>query len=281
MEPQQATGNSATALTPQQALAEIDSLRRQLRDAQQMAVLGELLGTTTHEFNNILMSVINYAKMGLRHKDEATRTKSLEKILSAGERAAKISKSVIGAARYRGESPEPTDLAAIVQDVMLLLERELRKYRICVDYEIAPSPPAFAVANQVQQVLINLVVNARQAMPEGGRLLVRIKPDAATGMVELTVRDWGSGIAAEKLQHIFDRFFTTKSGPDASGKGGTGLGLSACKDIIDAHGGRIRVESSVGKGTAFMIKLPAVSRGSPAVAATAVTPASSTPSAPV
>ena len=280
MEPQQATGNSAPALTPQQAAAEIDSLRRQLKDAQRMAVLGELLGTTTHEFNNILMSVINYAKMGLRHKDEATRTKSLEKILSAGERAAKISKSVLGAARNRGESPEPTDLAAIVQDVMLLLERELRKYRISVDYEIAPSPPAFAVANQVQQVLINLVVNARQAMPEGGRLLVRIKPDAATGMVELTVRDWGSGIAPEKLPHIFDRFFTTKSGPDASGKGGTGLGLSACKDIIDAHGGRIRVESSVGKGTAFIIKLPAVSTGAPAVATTAVTPSASATTSP-
>ena len=99
-------------------------------------------------------------------------------------------------------------------------------------------------------------------------------------MVEFSFRDCGSCIVFEKLLYIFDRFFTTKSGPDASGKGGTGLGLSACKDIIDAHGGRIRVESSVGKGTAFIIKLPAVSTGAPAVATTAVTPSASATTSP-
>lgn len=256
MDQTQPNSNASQTQTIAHLTAEVDALKRQLRDAQRMAALGELLGTTTHEFNNILMSVINFAKMGLRHKDDATRTKSLEKILSAGERAGKISKSVLGAARNRSESPEPTDLAALVQDVMLLLERELRKYRISVDFDIHPSPAAMVVGNQIQQVLINLLVNARQAMPDGGQMLVRIKPDAASNMIELTVRDWGCGIAPEKLPHIFDRFFTTKAGPDASGKGGTGLGLAACKDIIDAHGGRIRVESSVGKGTAFIIRLP-------------------------
>ena len=266
MDQTQPNSNSPQPQDAAQLAAEIDALKRQLRDAQRMAALGELLGTTTHEFNNILMSVINYAKMGLRHKDDATRTKSLEKILSAGERAAKISKSVLGAARNRSESPEPTDLVALVQDVMLLLERELRKYRISVEFDLQPSPPAMVVGNQIQQVLINLLVNARQAMSEGGRMLIRIKPDPATNMIELTVRDWGSGIAPEKLPHIFDRFFTTKSGPDASGKGGTGLGLSACKDIIDAHGGRIRVESSLGKGTAFSIRLPVAVNASAAVA---------------
>mgnify|MGYP002623749650 CR=1 FL=1 len=247
---------SADQISNGQLVAELEATRRQLRDAQQMAALGELLGTTTHEFNNILMSVINYAKMGLRHSDEATRTKSLEKILSAGQRAAKITKTVLGAARNRSESPEPTDLATIVGDVMMLLEREMRKYRIAVDCELQPTPPALAVGNQIQQVLINLVINARQAMPEGGRMLVRLQNDPAAKVIELTVRDWGTGIAADKLPHIFDRFFTTKDGPDASGKGGTGLGLAACKEIIDAHGGRIRVESTVGKGTAFVIKLP-------------------------
>ena len=266
MDQTQPRSHSGQTESVDQLNAEIDALKRQLRDAQRMAALGELLGTTTHEFNNILMSVINYAKMGLRHKDDATRTKSLEKILAAGERAGKISKSVLGAARNRSETPEPTDVAALVQDVMLLLERELRKYRISVEFDIQPVPPAMVVGNQIQQVLINLLVNARQAMSEGGRMLVRIKPDAASNMIELTVRDWGSGIAPEKLPHIFDRFFTTKTGPDASGKGGTGLGLSACKDIIDAHGGRIRVESSLGKGTAFIIRLPVATTATTAVA---------------
>ena len=238
---------------------ELSNLKAQLHDAQRMAALGELLGTTTHEFNNILMSVINYAKMGLRHTDQETRTKSLEKILAAGERAAKISKSVLSAARNRSESPEPTDLGVILRDVMLLLERELRKYRIAVECDIQPTPPAVAVGNQIQQVLINLIVNARQAMPDGGQLIVRLKHDAATNMVELTVRDAGTGIAPEKLPHLCERYVTTKSGPDASGKGGTGLGLATCKDIVDAHQGRIRVESTLGKGTAFIVKLPVAS----------------------
>jgi len=269
--------------TPEELRQQLEMLQRQLREAQRLAALGELLGTTTHEFNNILMSVINYAKMGLRHSDEATRTKSLEKILAAGERAAKISKTVLGAARNRSESPEPTDLSAVLQDVMLLLDREMRKYRISVEWDIQPAPPALAVGNQIQQVLINLLVNARQAMPEGGRLLVRLKHDASTNMVELTIRDSGAGIPAEKLPRIFDRFYTTKSGPDASGKGGTGLGLATCKEIIDAHQGRIRVESTVGKGTAFIIKLPVAGAASAAVNGTRSLPtspdASNTPSA--
>ncbi|MBL9125958.1 MAG: ATP-binding protein, partial [Planctomycetaceae bacterium] len=85
---------------------------------------------------------------------------------------------------------------------------------------------------------------------------VKLQQDPETGMLEIVVRDTGKGIAPEHLRRIFDPFFTTKSGPDASGKGGTGLGLSACRDIIEAHQGRIRVESTVGRGTAFILKLP-------------------------
>ena len=93
-------------------------------------------------------------------------------------------------------------------------------------------------------------------MPGGGELTLRIAHDAAAGLVDLTVRDTGSGIPREQLPKIFDRYFTTKSGPDATGKGGTGVGLSTCRDIVEAHHGRIRVESTVGKGTAFTVRLP-------------------------
>jgi signal transduction histidine kinase len=112
--------------------------------------------------------------------------------------------------------------------------------------------------NQIQQVLLNLLINARQAMTGGGQILIRLSYDSAAAMVELMVRDSGAGIPADKLPRIFDRFFTTKQGPDASGKGGTGLGLAFCRDVIEAHHGRIRVESTVGKGTAFTLKLPAM-----------------------
>ena len=110
--------------------------------------------------------------------------------------------------------------------------------------------------NEIQQVLLNLLTNARQAMPRGGRMLIRIAPDAAAGTVDLTVRDTGSGIPPEVLPRIFDRYFTTKQGPDASGKGGTGVGLAMCREIIESHQGKIRVESTVGVGTAFTLKLP-------------------------
>ena len=170
----------------------------------------------------------------------------------------------MGAARNRGDRFEPTDLAELLNESLVLLERELSKYRISVETQFESVPKVSANANQIQQVLLNLLINARQAMPDGGQVLLRLEADGQ--MVNLTGRDTGSGIPPEKLRHIFDPFFTTKSGPDATGKGGTGLGLSSCRDIIEAHRGRIRVDSSVGKGTAFTIRLPVV-RDTPQLAA--------------
>jgi signal transduction histidine kinase len=232
------------------------SLREQLAHAQRLASLGELASTTAHEFNNVLMTILNYAKLGLRHKDDATRDKALDKIFNSAQRAAKITSTILGSARNRTGEFEATDLMQLVEDSLVLLERELQKYRIRLEKQFQEVPSIWAAGNQIQQVLLNLITNARQAMPDGGTLLLKITPDPATGMVELTVRDFGCGIPADKLPRIFEPFFTTKSGPDASGKGGTGLGLSACRTIIEAHHGRIRVESTVGKGTAFIIKLP-------------------------
>jgi signal transduction histidine kinase len=215
------------------------------------------VGTTTHEFNNVLMTILNYAKLGLRHKDEPTRDKAFDRILAAATRAEKITNSVLGMARNRSQDFAPTDLAMLAEETLVLMEREMQKYRVAVRKEFADVPPVRAVGNQIQQVLLNLMTNARQAMPSGGEILLRLSHDAATGLVDLTVRDTGSGIPREHLPKIFDRYFTTKSGPDASGKGGSGVGLSACRDIVEAHQGRIRVESSVGKGTAFTVRLPA------------------------
>jgi signal transduction histidine kinase len=235
----------------------IQHLKAQLRQSQSMAALGELTSTATHEFNNVLMTIINYARLGIRNTDDESRDKALAKILAASERAAKITGTILAQARNRSESFEQTDLVGIVQDTLVLLERELNKYRVTVTTDFAPDvSPAFASGNQIQRVLLNLLINARQAMGEGGSLLIRLADSDEDGLVELTVRDSGSGIPPETLPHIFDSFFSTKSGPDESGKGGTGLGLAACKEIIDAHRGKIRVESSVGVGTAFTIRLP-------------------------
>ena len=161
-------------------------------------------------------------------------------------------------ARNRSGGFEATNLAQIIEESLLLLGKEMSKYKIAIEQQIGPVPEVPAIGNQIQQVLLNLLINARQAMPNGGRVLIKLEHDVQSGTVDLTVRDTGSGIPPEKLRRIFEPFFTTKSGPDESGKGGTGLGLSACRTIIESHRGRIRVESTVGKGTAFTIKLPVV-----------------------
>lgn len=235
---------------------QVEMLKRQLAQAQKLTALGELVSTTTHEFNNVLTTIINYAKLGLRHKDHANREKCFEKILAAGNRAARITNGVLGIARNRSAGQEPTDLARLVEDTLLLLEREMNKYRITVEKHFQPTPPAMVNGNQMQQVLLNMLINARQAMPSGGRVVLKLYHDPESDTVDLVIRDYGCGIPPDKLPHIFEPFFTTKSGPDASGKGGTGLGLSMCRDIIEAHRGRIRVESTVGRGTAFTLKLP-------------------------
>ncbi len=236
----------------------LQMLEDELRHTRRMATLGELASTTTHEFNNILTTILNYAKLGLRHKDDASRDKALSKILAAATRAEKITNGVLGIARSRGQERAPTDLAKLIDGSLVLLEREMQKYRVQIELQAEPAPPAMVCASEIQQVLLNLLTNSRQAMPRGGRIIIRIAPDMAAGTVDLTVRDTGGGIPPEILPRIFDRYFSTKQGPDASGKGGTGVGLAACREIVEAHQGKIRVESTAGVGTAFTLKLPAV-----------------------
>ena len=250
---------------PQSTIADLEKsiqeLQNQLLAAQKQTALGELVGTITHEFNNVLMTIINYAKMGIRYKDVETRDKSFEKILAAGTRASKITNSVLGMARNRSDQFEPTDLRRIIDESMVLLERELQKYRISVDMDLADNTPlAMANGNQIQQVLLNLLINARQAMANGGQLVIRLSHDQKNDTVDLAVRDYGTGIPRDQLPNIFKPYFSTKSGPDETGKGGTGLGLAACRNIVESHRGKIRVESTPGKGTCFTVKLPVAKR---------------------
>ena len=249
--------DAATLQTELVRLQEINqNLQSQLTEAQKQTALGELVGTTTHEFNNVLMTIINYAKLGLRHDDAEMKEKAFTKILAGGERAAKITNSVLAMARNRSESFEMTCIETLIEEAMILLEREMQKYRIAVETAYEEVPMAPVIGNQIQQVLMNLLINARQAMSEGGRLIIGLSHDKAANTVDISVRDFGTGIPQDQLRMIFEPYFTTKSGPDESGKGGTGLGLAACKNIIEAHGGKIRVESSVGKGTKFTLKMP-------------------------
>jgi signal transduction histidine kinase len=111
------------------------------------------------------------------------------------------------------------------------------------------------VPGQIEQILLNLIINARQAMPRGGRLRIEVRENHHTQMVEILISDSGIGISPDQLRLIFEPFYSTKE-PDEHGHGGSGLGLSVCRQIIEQHHGRIRVESIVGKGATFTVKLP-------------------------
>ncbi|QDV24314.1 sensor histidine kinase [Aureliella helgolandensis] len=241
----------------------IQALQAQLEHSQRMAALGELTSTTTHEFNNLLMTILNYAKVGMRNQDNASRDKAFQRIYDAATRAAKVTNSVLSMARSRSGAHEPTCLKQLIEDTLLLLEREFRKFRIALDVSLEDVPAVLGSASDLQRVIVNLLVNARQATPEQGQVRVSLTTDPATNEVLMTIRDTGTGIPPQVLPKIFEPFFSTKLGPDSTGKGGTGVGLSSCKETIDAHKGRIRVESTVGKGTAFMIRLPATDQPAP------------------
>jgi signal transduction histidine kinase len=246
-------------MTSEEVLAlsnETDQLRQQLLQAQRLSSVGALASSVAHEFNNILTTVINYARMGLKAEhDAAARTQAFERILKGGQRAAAIVNSMLGFARSGSTRREPTDLVALVDEVLLLTEKDLLKHRVQVEKKYHGRPVAPVVPCQIEQILVNLILNARQAMPQGGRIRIDVRENIETQMAEVRVSDSGVGIAPEQLRLIFEPFYTTKQ-PDAHGHGGTGLGLSVCRQIIEQHQGRIRVESVLGKGATFTVKLP-------------------------
>ncbi|HKI32674.1 MAG TPA: ATP-binding protein [Gemmataceae bacterium] len=235
---------------------ENDQLRQQLLQAQRLSSVGALASSVAHEFNNILTTIINYAKLALKpDANELARSQALEKILKGSQRAATIVSSMLGFARNNSTQRELTDIAALVEEVLVLADKDLSKHRVQVETKFQGRPQAPVVPGQIEQVLLNLIINARQAMPRGGRLRIDVRPNPRTQMVEVRVSDTGVGIPPEGLRLIFEPFYTTKE-PDEHGHGGTGLGLSVCRQIIEQHHGRIRVESVVGKGSTFTVKLP-------------------------
>ncbi len=236
--------------------SEADHLREQLLRAQRLSSVGTLASSVAHEFNNILTTLINYAKLGLRpESSDAARVQALEKILKGSQRAATIISSMLGFARNHTTQRELTDLAALVEEVLLLTEKDLAKHHVHVETKFHGRPAAPVVRGQIEQILLNLIINARQAMPRGGHLKIDVRDNPRTHLAEIIIADTGCGIPPEQLRLIFEPFYTTKS-PDEHGHGGSGLGLSVCRQIIEQHQGRIRVESLVGKGSKFTVKLP-------------------------
>ncbi len=237
----------------------IEALRRQVIALQRISSLGVLAGGVFHELNNALTPILSYAKLGLRNPDPAYRERALTQIVEAAQRAATITRSMLGLSRPGGslDHREPTEMVRLVREVIALVEKDMAKHRVRLDVKLVGEPWARVHPAQIQQVLLNLLINARQAMPEGGTVRVRLGMDAAGRRAELSVADTGVGIAPGDLRRIFEPFYSTKTSPDAAGQGGTGLGLAVCRDIVEAHHGRLRAESRLGQGSTFTLILPA------------------------
>ena len=227
-------------------------LEEQLQISEKMASIGLLAAGVAHEVNTPLTGISSYTQMLLEKADpDDPRTKVLEKIERQTFRAAKIVNGLLNLARpSQGESLQPVDMNAVINDVLSLLEHQFKTSSIKVRRELSPAPAIVqGIEYKLQQVLLNLLLNARDAMPKGGWLTIATRVEPRQAVVE--VSDTGVGIPGEHLNRIYDPFFTTKS----IGRG-TGLGLSITYGIVQEHGGTLACESAVGKGTTFTLSLP-------------------------
>jgi signal transduction histidine kinase len=231
-------------------------LEEQLQISEKMASLGLLAAGVAHEVNTPLTGISSYTQMLLeKAPPEDPSTKVLEKIERQTFRAAKIVNGLLNLARPAQVDSGPCDINAVINDVLSLLDHQFRTGSIQVRKEMAATAPMVqGIEHKLQQVFLNLFLNARDAMPSGGWLTIVTRADDSGAVVE--VADTGSGIPDEALSRIYDPFFTTKE----IGKG-TGLGLSITYGIVQEHGGTIACDSHVGQGTRFTIRLPLAEAG--------------------
>jgi len=230
-------------------------LERQLTQAQKMEAIGRLAGGVAHDFNNIMTAVMGYAQIASESLPAGSPAEDdLKEILRAAGRASELTRQLLAFARRQVTQPRPVNPNNLIRETLKLLQRLLGE-DVTLVTELSPKLSAVLVdPGQIEQVLVNLAVNARDAMPAGGSLTIRTLEQS--GEVVLEVDDTGIGIPAEHHPHIFEPFFTTKE----HGKG-TGLGLATCYGIVRQAGGRIELISEPGTGARFRIILPALPEG--------------------
>ena len=246
------------------------ALETQLRQSQKMDAIGQLASGVAHDFNNILTVIHGNATLQLvPGMDAYELADCTQQIIQAAERAASLTRQLLLFSRKQVLQPANLDLNEVVGGMIKMLRRILGEDVTLCSELASTSPLLYADAGMIEQVLLNLAVNSRDAMPAGGRLTIttgtqtldeeqaqRNSEAAAGHYVYLDVADTGGGIPPEVLPRIFEPFFTTKK----AGKG-TGLGLATVHGIVKQHGGWITIKSEAGKGTAFRIYLPALKEG--------------------
>lgn len=233
-----------------EAAEKMKLLQEQIRHADRLATIGELTAGIAHEINEPLGNILGFAQLAIKNNLPQETKQDLEKIIKAALNAREIIKKLMYFSHQMPKRFEKLDLNHIIKEAMYFLESQCSKENIIVSYSLTDKLPLIiADTIQLNQIIVNLVVNAIQAMPQGGRLTLSTFNNFE--FVILTVEDTGAGISDEIKQHIFKPFFTTKE----IGKG-TGLGLSVVHGIVTAHKGEIKVETQKEKGTKFEIKFP-------------------------
>jgi len=232
--------------------AELEKAHKSLLKSEKMASIGKLAATVAHEINNPLFGILTYARLvlrGLARVDGEGRDEMVEQLQTIereSKRCGDLVKNLLTFSRQAPSHREPNDLNTIVHRAVMLVKHKLDMQSIELVETLAEGlPPVEVDANQIQQVILVLLVNASEAMPKGGRLEVTTEPEGT-----VRVKDNGTGIPTDVLPRIFDPFFTTKEDQLR-----TGLGLAVAYSIVEQHGGEITVQSEVGKGTEFKVEL--------------------------
>ena len=231
------------------------SLETQLAQADKLSSIGLLAAGVAHEINTPLAVISSYSQMlSKQMRGDPRLGPVLEKITQQSFRASEIANGLLNFSRTSTTEFRETNLNQVIRDTLSLLEHQFKTAQIVVDVDLVDHLPAIhGNPGKLQQVFLNLLLNAKEAMPGGGRLRVAT---LVNGHVEALVADSGAGIAPEHLKRIYDPFFTTKTMPRPGERRGTGLGLSVTYGIIQEHAGKIHVESAVGSGTTFHLEFP-------------------------
>lgn len=236
----------------EQRTRELEEAHAKLRHNEKLSALGRLAASVAHEVNNPLGSILThlYLVQEMNSLDPSVR-QDLSVIERQVDRIASLVDQLRSFSKPPREEHRPVALTEVVEDVLTLTSKELEKRNIQIISELDDSlPPVLASPDQLEEVFMNLILNSRDAMPEGGTLKLCANALSDEGCVEAQVIDTGLGIHSDVKDRIFEPFFTTK------GDEGTGLGLAISHSIIEDHGGEIEVESEVGQGTKFTLQLP-------------------------
>ena len=231
------------------------SLEQEAVQLETLANLGSATAMIAHELNNLLTPLANYADLALQNpQDTVLVERALRKTSQNCRQAARIMESILAAANGGSIEKVETPLLSLINGAFDCLCRDFKKDGISVEISISDNLRVWGVHVQLQQALMNLILNAREAMlPRGGVLTVAAEERADD--IRIIVRDTGCGIAQADMKKVFDSFFSTKDKHNSE-QSGTGLGLALCKKVVDAHNGSITVDSQPGKGTTFTITLP-------------------------